>query len=205
MTPTAAAIFHRADTLWIVFDTDADIDLSALDGEPSHTIRSASLIRTPDADIVRIKFDHPHLSTVNIDGPVWTVQIGDSAIGSTRALDLTRNMIGPNRSSVTVPFDGAHLVHHLTDPEAGDQLIVVTGLCSGARLHQCQGFRRISRARLGAGRGGRAACRRRQSRASARPDHHQPAARLGAVGIAANSAARQRASSGDVRFPALGF
>ena len=126
MTPTAAAIFHRADTLWIVFDTDVDIDLSALDGEPSHTIRSAGLIRTPDADIVRIKLDHPHLSTVNTDGPVWTVQIGDSAIGSTRALDLTRNMIGPDRSSVTVPFDGAHLVHHLTDPDAGDQLIVVT-------------------------------------------------------------------------------
>ena len=126
MTPTAAAIFLRADTLWIVFDTDDDIDLSPLDGEPSHTIRSASLIRTPDADIVRIKFDHPHLSTANIDGSVWTVQIGDSAIGSTRALDLTRNLNGPNRSSVTVPFDGAHLVHHLTDPEAADQLIVVT-------------------------------------------------------------------------------
>jgi hypothetical protein len=125
-TPTAAAIFQRADTLWIVFDTGDDIDLSALDGEPSHTIRSASLIRTPDADIVRIKFDHPHLSTVNSDGPVWTVQIGDSAIASTRALDLTRNLVGPNRSSVTVPFDGAHLVHHLTDPNAGDQLIVVT-------------------------------------------------------------------------------
>ena len=126
LTPTAAAIFHRADTLWIVFDTDVDIDLSPLDGEPSHTIRSAGLIRTPDADIVRIKFDHPHLSTVNSDGPVWTVQIGDSAIASTRALDLTRNLIGPNRASVAVPFDGAHLVHHLADPDAGDQLIVVT-------------------------------------------------------------------------------
>jgi len=126
MMPTAAAIFHRADTLWIVFDSNADIDLSPLDGESSRTIRGATLTRTPDADIVRIKLDHPRLSTVDIDGPVWTVQIGDSAINSTRALDLTRNLIGPNRSSVTVPFDGPHLVHHLADPEAGDQLIVVT-------------------------------------------------------------------------------
>jgi hypothetical protein len=127
MTPTAAAVFHRADTLWIVFDSNIDIDLSALDGEASRTIRGATLTHTPDADIVRIKLDHPHLSTVDIDGPVWTVQIGDSAIDSTHALDLTRNLIGPNRSSVTVPFDAPHLVHHLDDPDAGDQLIVVTG------------------------------------------------------------------------------
>src|SRR5208283_2059331 len=38
-TPTAAAVFHRADTLWIVFDTKSAIDLTALDGEASRTIR----------------------------------------------------------------------------------------------------------------------------------------------------------------------
>jgi tetratricopeptide (TPR) repeat protein len=125
-TPVAAAIFHRADTLWIVFDSTADIDLGALDGEATHTIRGASLTRTADADIIRIKLDHPHLSTVDIDGPEWTVQIGDAAVDSTHALDITRNLIGPNRSSVTIPFAEPHLVHRLADPEAGDQLIIVT-------------------------------------------------------------------------------
>jgi hypothetical protein len=125
-TPIAAAIFHRADTLWIVFDSTADIDLSALDDEATHTVRGASLTRTADADIIRIKLDHPHLSTVDIDGPVWTVQIGDAAADQTHALDITRNLIGPNRSSVTIPFAEPHLVHRLADPEAGDQLIVVT-------------------------------------------------------------------------------
>jgi tetratricopeptide (TPR) repeat protein len=125
-TATAAAVFNRADTLWIVFDSAADIDLSALDGEASRTIRGAEFSHAPDADIVRIKLDHPHLSTVDIDGPVWTVQIGDSAIDTTRALTLTRNLIGPNRSSVTIPFDAPHLVHRLDDPDAGDTLVVVT-------------------------------------------------------------------------------
>jgi tetratricopeptide (TPR) repeat protein len=126
MAPTAAAIFHRADMLWIVFDSNADIDLSALDNEASRTIRSANLTRTPDADIIRITLDHPHLSTVDIDGPVWTVQIGDSSLDPTRALDITRNLIGPNRSSITIPFQEPHQVHRIADPEAGDQLIVVT-------------------------------------------------------------------------------
>jgi hypothetical protein len=124
--PTAAAVFNRADTLWIVFDSNADIDLSALDGEASRTIRGAEFSHTPDAGIVRIKLDRPHLSTVDIDGPTWTVQIGDSALDTTRALTITRNLIGPNRSSLTIPFDAPHLVHRLDDPDAGDTLVVVT-------------------------------------------------------------------------------
>ena len=123
---TAAAVFNRADTLWIVFDSGADIDLGALDGEASRTIRGAEFTHTPDADIVRIKLDHPHLASVDIDGPTWTVQIGDSAIDTTHALTITRNLIGPNRSSVTIPFDSPHLVHRLDDPDAGDKLVIVT-------------------------------------------------------------------------------
>ena len=119
-------MFNRADTLWIVFNSNADIDLSALDGEASHTIRGAEFTHAPDADIVRIKLDHPHLASVDIDGATWTVQIGDTAINSTRALTMSRNLIGPNRSSVTIPFDAPHLVHRLDDPDAGDALFVVT-------------------------------------------------------------------------------
>ncbi|HMG78729.1 MAG TPA: tetratricopeptide repeat protein [Xanthobacteraceae bacterium] len=125
-TATAAAVFNRADMLWIVFDSNADIDLSALDGEASRTIRGAEFTHAPDADIVRIKLDHPRLASVDIDGPTWTVQIGDAAIDSTRALTMTRNLIGPNRSSVTIPFEAPHLVHRLDDPDAGDTLMVVT-------------------------------------------------------------------------------
>src|SRR5581483_11598208 len=47
LAPTAAAMFHRADMLWLVFDAKADIDLEALRNEASHTIRSAELIRAP--------------------------------------------------------------------------------------------------------------------------------------------------------------
>jgi hypothetical protein len=127
MTPTAASVFHRADMLWIVFDSKSAIDLSALEGEASRTIRGAELIRTPDADIVRIRLDHPHLSSVATEGPAWTVTIGDAVFDPTRALDIVRNMIGPNRASVTIPFEEPHQLHRIGDPQVGDQLLVVTG------------------------------------------------------------------------------
>ena len=126
--PVAAAVFHRADMLWIVFDADADIDLSGLDGEPSRTIRGYDFTHTADADIVRLKLDRPHLSSVATDGPVWTVAIGDAVLDPTRALDITRNLIGPKRSSVTIPFDAPQKLHRLADPDVGDTLDVVTAL-----------------------------------------------------------------------------
>jgi len=126
--PVAAAVFHRADTLWIVFDSSDNIDLNALDGEPSRTIRGYDFSRSDGADIVRLKLDRPHLSSVANDGPIWTVEIGDSVLDPTRALDITRNLIGPNRSSVTIPFGQPQKLHRLADPEVGDTLNVVTAL-----------------------------------------------------------------------------
>jgi tetratricopeptide (TPR) repeat protein len=139
-TAIGAAVFHRADALWIVFDSKSDIDLSALDGEPSRTIRGYDFVHTADADIVRIKLDRPHLSSIVADGPVWTVQIGDSVIDPTRSLDVTRNLIGPNRSNITIPFEAPQQLHRLADPDVGDTLLVVTALAPARGFINAQEF-----------------------------------------------------------------
>ena len=126
--PVGAAVFARADTLWIVFDSKAALDLSALDGEPSRVVRSYAVTHSGDAAIVRLKLDRPHLSSVAANGAVWTLDIGDSVLDPTRALDITRNLIGPDRSSVTISFKAAQHVHRIVDPEVGDKLLVVTAL-----------------------------------------------------------------------------
>jgi tetratricopeptide (TPR) repeat protein len=126
--PTGAAVFHRADALWLVFDAKADVDLSALDGEPSRTIRGYDFIHAGNADVVKLRLDRPHLSSVSGDGSVWTLEIGDSVLEPTRALDITRNVIGSNRSSVTIALDKPQHVHRIADSEVGDTLFVVTAL-----------------------------------------------------------------------------
>jgi tetratricopeptide (TPR) repeat protein len=127
VTPTAVAVFNRADTLWIVFDAKIAIDLTALQGEPSHTIRGTEFVRTADADIVRLRLDHPHLSSVATEGATWTLTIGDSVVEPTRALSVARNMLGPSRASVTVTFEEPHQLHRIRDSEVGDDLFAVTG------------------------------------------------------------------------------
>jgi tetratricopeptide (TPR) repeat protein len=126
--PTGAAVFHRADALWLVFDAKADVDLSALDGEPSRTIRGYDFTHAGNADVVKLKLDRPHLSSVSGDGSVWTLEIGDSVLEPTRALDITRNVIGSNRSSVSIALDKPQHVHRIADSEVGDNLFVVTAL-----------------------------------------------------------------------------
>jgi tetratricopeptide (TPR) repeat protein len=140
MTPTAASVFMRADTLWLVFDSKADIDLSALKDEASRTIRSAELTRAPDADVVRIKLDRPHLSSVGTEGPVWTVVIGDTVADPMHALDLDRTLLGPKRSSVSIELDVPHELHRISDPEAGDQLLVVTAFAPARGVIRTQNF-----------------------------------------------------------------
>ncbi|MGC1541962.1 MAG: tetratricopeptide repeat protein, partial [Xanthobacteraceae bacterium] len=139
-TPVGMAAFQRADTLWLVFDSKSKIDLSALDGEPSRTIRSYQFSHSGDADVVRLKLDRPRLSSVAADGGVWTVNIGDSIIEPTRALDLTRNLIGANRSSVSIGFDNARHVHRIADPDVGDTLFVVTALAPARGIIAEQDF-----------------------------------------------------------------
>ena len=126
-TAVPLAVFHRADMLWVVFDSKTDMDLSALDNEPTRTIRSYTFTHTDNADIVRLKLDRPHLSSVSADGAVWTLEIGDSVLEPPHALEVTRNIIVPNRSNASIGFDEPQHMHRLTDPELGDKLLVVTG------------------------------------------------------------------------------
>jgi tetratricopeptide (TPR) repeat protein len=138
--PVPIAVFHRADTLWLVFDTKTNIDLAAIEGEPSRTIRSYELTHVDEAAVIRLQLDRPHLSSVVADGAMWTVQIGDSVLEPSRALELSRNMIGPNRATVTIAFDEPQQMHRLIDPQAGDALFVVTGFAPARGILNEQDF-----------------------------------------------------------------
>jgi tetratricopeptide (TPR) repeat protein len=139
-TKTPAAVFRRADSLWIVFDSNAKIDLSALNADSSHTIRSAEVTHAPDGDIVQIRLERPRLSSAAVDGTAWTITIGDEVLEPTRALGITRNIIGKNRSSVMIAFDAPHHVHRLRDPEIGDSLFVVTAVGPARGFLKTQDF-----------------------------------------------------------------
>jgi tetratricopeptide (TPR) repeat protein len=125
---TPAAVFRRADAVWLVFDAAAPIDISKLVTQPIGAVRSAIVSRTAGGQVVRIKVDRPRLTSLEADGPTWVVSIGDLVLEPTQPLAIARTAPAPQRASAVIPFDAPQQLHRLADPEVGDTLLVVTAL-----------------------------------------------------------------------------
>lgn len=139
--PTPAAIFRRADTLWMVFDTAANIDIAALTVDSAQLIRSAEFARGAEGEgIVRIRLERPLLTSLDADGPAWIVNIGDTVMVPTRPLAVTRAVAAKNRASIAIPFAEAKKVHMIGDRAFGDRLMVITALGPARGFIKAQDF-----------------------------------------------------------------
>ncbi len=123
--PTPAAVFRRGDTIRLVFDTPVAIDTSRLAAQSGGMIRSASLAKSGEGQIVAL-VDRPKLTSLGAEGNQWSVVIGDMMAEPTQPLTVVRTGHGPGRSAITVPFMEPRTLHRIEDPEVGDTLLVVT-------------------------------------------------------------------------------
>src|SRR5262249_34460866 len=107
----------------------AQIDLTALQADNDNGVREVLFERGDDgAAIVRIKLARPRMASVEADGTGWIVNIADKATAETRPLAIARSIVGKNRASIAIPFDGARAIHTVKDPDIDDRLMVITAL-----------------------------------------------------------------------------
>lgn len=138
---TPAAVFQRADTLWLVFDTPTQIDLAAIKADNDNGVREVLFERTKDgAATIRFKLTRPRMSSIVADGPTWIVTIADTVTASTKPLTVARSIVGKNRASLAIPFDDPRAIHDVTDPDIGDRLFVVTALGPARGFLKAQDF-----------------------------------------------------------------
>ena len=138
--PTPAAVFRRADTVWMVFDTDATVGISALNADQGKAIRSASAKRLRDIALVQVKLERPQLISVAADGNSWVVTLGNEVVEPTRPLIISRHIIPSVRSTVTIAIDDPRSLHRIEDPDAGDLLYVITALAPARGFLKSQDF-----------------------------------------------------------------
>ena len=127
---TPAAMFRRADTVWLVFDSEKPIDIGPIRSKGGSIIADVSQLPLEKGQAIRIRLSRPQLPSLTGEdqpgGASWTVTFADTMRTPTQPLLAIRNIADPALANVTVPLARPGLLHRLVDPDAGDTLMVVT-------------------------------------------------------------------------------
>jgi tetratricopeptide (TPR) repeat protein len=127
---TAAALFRRADTLWLMLDSKKPINVEPIRGQGGAAVADVSVVPEDRGQAVRFRLNRPQLpSLLGEDlgtGTNWTVTFADAVHTPSLALSAIRNIADPALANVTVPLTKAGMLHRFADPDVGDTLFVVT-------------------------------------------------------------------------------
>jgi tetratricopeptide (TPR) repeat protein len=140
LVETPTAVFQRADTVWLVFDTQAPIDTAVLNSDSSRTVKGVTVSRHGAAQVLRIKLERPRMISLTPEGSGWVVIIGDAVHEPIKPITLARHVVGGGRATIAIPFDDPRQLHKIEDPEIGDTLLIVTGLWPARGLVKTQDF-----------------------------------------------------------------
>jgi hypothetical protein len=128
--PTPAALFRRADTVWLVFDQTAPIDVEPIRAKGGSIIGDVSRLPLEKGQAIRIRLNRPQIPSLESEGRAngteWTLTLADRGQAPPLPLAVLRNITDPALASVSVPLASPGAMHRLIDPDAGDALVVVT-------------------------------------------------------------------------------
>jgi len=145
---TPAALFRRADTVWLVFDSTKPIDLEPIRRQSGAVITEASVIPLEQGQALRMRLSRPQLASLSGEdqpgGVNWTVIFADAMLAPPQPLAVIRNIADPLLANVSVPLQRAGLLHRLVDPDAGDTLLVVTAMPPARGFIKRQDFVEVS-------------------------------------------------------------
>ncbi len=127
---TPAALFRRADTVWMVFDTPEAIDVDPIRAKGGSLIADVSRIALEKGQAVRFRLNRPQMPSLESDdrsqGVSWALTFADRVQKPPLPLTVVRNISEPSLANVSVPLANPGQLHKLVDPDAGDTLWVVT-------------------------------------------------------------------------------
>jgi len=127
---TPAAMFRRADTVWLLFDATKPIDIEPIRSNGGSVIAEVSPMPLDKGQAIRIRLNRPQMPSLTGDdqpgGSNWTVTFADAMQTPTQPLVATRNITDPARANVMVAISKPGLLYRFADPDAGDTLMVVT-------------------------------------------------------------------------------
>ncbi|HMH63073.1 MAG TPA: tetratricopeptide repeat protein [Bradyrhizobium sp.] len=129
-TATPAALFRRADTVWLVFDSLKPFDIEPIRSKGGAIIAEVSQLPLDNGQAIRIRLNRPQMPSLTGDGKDgaanWTLTFADTMQTPPQPLMVIRNVTDPALANVVVPLAKPGLLHRVVDPDAGDTLLVIT-------------------------------------------------------------------------------
>jgi hypothetical protein len=127
---TPAASFRRGDTVWLVFDTTAPLEVEPIRAKGGVIIGEVTRQSLETGQAIRIRLNRPQMHSLTADeregGAKWTLIFADKVQAPPQPLPVMRNITDPALANVAVPLAHSGRLHRLVDPDAGDTLMVVT-------------------------------------------------------------------------------
>jgi tetratricopeptide (TPR) repeat protein len=127
---TAAASFRRGDTVWLLFDSAAPLEVEPIRAKGGAIVGEVTRELLDAGQAIRIRLNRPQMHSITADerdgGTKWTLIFADKVQAPPQPLPVTRNITDPALANVVVPFAHPGHLHRLVDPDAGDALMVIT-------------------------------------------------------------------------------
>ena len=127
---TPAALFRRADVVWLVFDSAVLVDIEPIRKEGGSLLADVSQIKIENGQAIRFRLNRPQLASLTGDGQgggqTWVMMLADTMQTPSQPLTAIRNISDPALANVAVPISKPGILHRLIDPDAGDALMVIS-------------------------------------------------------------------------------
>ncbi|MGI9412864.1 MAG: hypothetical protein ACR2PM_04305 [Hyphomicrobiales bacterium] len=136
----ASAVFRRSDKLWLVFDSDQPIDMSALKPNRKNYIRKVEQVLSGTTRIIRFHLDDLALASASTEGKSWVLTLGTMVVTPSAPVSLKRGFRTDGRAKISIRFQEAAEVHQIKDPEIGDKILVATGYGPQRGMLKAQDF-----------------------------------------------------------------
>ena len=123
---TAAAVFRRGDTVWLLFDTSTAINAPAQNDALASIADRFEVMSAGETEVVRIDLSAERLATLGSEGRSWVLSLGDVLLNPTEPLTLSRVRDKEGHYQMLADLNRPAKVHQFRDPNVGDLLYVTT-------------------------------------------------------------------------------
>ncbi|MCP5366028.1 MAG: tetratricopeptide repeat protein [Hyphomicrobiales bacterium] len=124
-SPVAAAVFRRAGALWVVFDKDRDFDPEALRQGAAAAVRRIDRVPAGDAAVFRVQTIAGLNPEIHRDNLAWVLDFKKQPLAAVVPIESKTQLDSPLGARLFLPVAEPGRAIALTDPEVGDNLVVV--------------------------------------------------------------------------------